>query len=206
MSILDTIKRALGGQKVAPAPESAAEPKELPPSFYIDTIEAERVEKDRFLRTHPYSPIEDRSSFTGLNYYPPDPALRLELRLQEAEQVEELTIQTSTGDEQTYHRIGVVEFEIEGEPATLAVYQSPHQDDLFIPFRDVTSGQETYGAGRYLEPVEAAGGRLLVDFNLAYNPYCAYSEQYSCPLPPLENWLKVPIRAGEKAFKTEGSH
>jgi uncharacterized protein (DUF1684 family) len=206
MSFIDTIKKAFGGQKTEPVTETPAEAKELPPSFYIDTIEAERVEKDRFFRTHPYSPIEDRSSLTGLNYYPPDPALRFDLPLQQAEQVEELTIQTSTGDEQTYHRIGVVEFEIEGEPAALAVYRSPHQDGLFMPFRDATSGQETYGAGRYLEPVELVGGRLLVDFNLAYNPYCAYSGQYSCPLPPLENWLKVPIRAGEKNYKADEQH
>jgi uncharacterized protein (DUF1684 family) len=206
MSIIDTIKKVFGSQKTEPTTETAAGVNELPSSFYIDTIEAERVEKDRFFRTHPYSPIEDRSSFTGLNYYPPDPALRFELPLQKAEQVEELTIQTSTGDEQTYHRLGTVGFEIDGEPAALAIYQSPDHDGLFVPFRDATSGQETYGAGRYLEPAELAGDRLLVDFNLAYNPYCAYSEQYSCPLPPLENWLKVPIRAGEKAYNKAASH
>ena len=182
--------------------ETTTESKELPASFYIDTIEADRVEKDRFFRSSPYSPIEDRANFTGLNYYPPDPTFRLELVLQEAEQVEELIIQTNTGDEQTYYRIGTVEFEIEEEPAKLAVYKSPHHDDLFLPFRDATSGQETYGAGRYLEPAELGGGQLLVDFNLAYNPYCAYSEHYSCPLPPLENWLKVPIRAGEKDYNS----
>ena len=203
MSILDNIKKALGSQKTDPVAETTTESKELPASFYIDTIEADRVEKDRFFRTSPYSPIEDRANFTELNYYPPDPALRLELTLQEAEQVEELTIQTSTDDQQTYYRIGTVEFEIGGEAATLAIYKSPHHDDLFLPFRDATSGQETYGAGRYLEPAELGDGQLLVDFNLAYNPYCAYSEQYSCPLPPLENWLKVPIRAGEKGYKQE---
>ena len=95
---------------------------------------------------------------------------------------------------------------LEGEPAALAVYRSPHHDELFLPFRDATSGRETYGAGRYLEPAKLAGGRLLVDFNLAYNPYCAYSEEYSCPLPPFENHLKVAIRAGEKAYNKGASH
>ena len=109
-------------------------------------------------------------------------------------------MQTSTGDEQSYYRLGTVEFEVEGQPARLAVYKSAQHDELFLPFRDATSGKETYGAGRYLEPVESSDGKLLVDFNLAYNPYCAYSEHYSCPLPPLENWLKVPIRAGEKGY------
>lgn len=202
MSILKNIKKVLSGHSTEMADNTPVAPKEMSASFYSDTIEADRVEKDRFFRASPYSPLEDRSNFTGLNYYPPDPAWRFELPLQAAEQVEELTIQTSTGDEQTYYRAGVIEFEVEGQVARLTVYKSPHHDEPFIPFRDATSGHETYGAGRYLEPVELAGGKLLVDFNLAYNPYCAYSEHYSCPLPPLENWLKVPIRAGEKAFKT----
>lgn len=201
MSILQSIKSVLTGQSSETADDAPLEPKEMSASFYIDAIEAERAEKDRFFRASPYSPLEERASFTGLNYYPPDPAWRFELPLHEAEQVEELTIQTSTGDEQTYYRAGTIEFEVEGQAARLAVYKSPHHDELFIPFRDATSSQETYGAGRYLEPVELAGGKLLVDFNLAYNPYCAYSEHYSCPLPPLENWLKVPIRAGEKAYE-----
>ncbi|MEW5960775.1 MAG: DUF1684 domain-containing protein [Chloroflexota bacterium] len=197
MSILDTLKKAFTGQ----AAETAA--REPSPTFYLDSIEADRAEKDRFFRASPYSPIEDRANFTGLNYYPPDPAFCFELPLQEAAQVEELTLQTSTGDEQPYYRIGAVEFEIEGESARLAVYKSPHHDGLFLPFRDASSGRETYGAGRYLEPAALGGGRLLVDFNLAYNPYCAYSEHYSCPLPPRENWLKVSILAGEKSYKNE---
>lgn len=201
MNILNNLKKAFGSQSTQPA-EAELQPqaKAQPATFYLDTIEAERVEKDRFFRSSPYSPIEDRANFTGLNYYPPDLAWRFELPLQEAVKVEELTMQTSTGDEQSYYRLGTVEFEVEGQPARLAVYKSAQHDELFLPFRDATSGKETYGAGRYLEPVESSDGKLLVDFNLAYNPYCAYSEHYSCPLPPLENWLKVPIRAGEKGY------
>lgn len=201
MGIIDSLKKLFSSkQQSNSAQQPVTEPKEQQ-SFYIDTIEADRAEKDRFFRSSPYSPIEDRVSFSGLDYYPPDPALRFKLTLEEAEQVEELTIQTNTDDEQLYHRIGTVAFEVEGQAAQLAIYQSPDHEGLFLPFRDATSGQETYGAGRYLEPVELGGGKLLVDFNLAYNPFCAYSEHYSCPLPPLENWLNVPIRAGEKAYK-----
>ncbi|RME77496.1 MAG: DUF1684 domain-containing protein [Chloroflexi bacterium] len=200
MGILNRIKKVFAGQSQVEETTASPEKRELPLSFYIDTVESQRAEKDRFFQTSAYSPIEDRGNFTGLNYYPVDPALRLELTLEPAEVQEELTIQTSTGDEQTYIRLGTVSFEVEGQPARLAVYKSPHHDELFIPFRDATSGQETYGAGRYLEPVDLGNGKLLVDFNLAYNPYCAYSEHYSCPLPPLENWLKVPIRAGEKSY------
>ena len=139
--------------------------------------------------------------FVGLDYYPADPAYRYALTLQPAETQEELTFQTSTGDEQLYHRIGTIAFEVEGEPAQLAIYRSPDHGGLFLPFRDATSGNETYGAGRYLEPHELGGGELLVDFNLSYNPFCAYSDAYSCPLPPFENHLKIAIRAGEKTFK-----
>jgi uncharacterized protein (DUF1684 family) len=137
-----------------------------------------------------------------LNYYDPNPDYRYTLPLQPAEHQEEVVFQTSTGDEQTYHRLGTIEFEVEGQPARLAIYQSSQHDDLFLPFRDATSGNETYGAGRYLEPHDLGGGELLVDFNLAYNPFCAYSDDYSCPLPPFENHLHtVAIRAGEKASK-----
>jgi len=201
MGLFNTVKKLFAGQEPDQVEEKTAVHQHNPDHFYVDTIEAERVEKDRFFRSSPYSPLEDRANFNGLDYFPPDPALRLELPLQEAEQVEELTIQTNTGDEQPYHRLGTIAFEIEGEEARLAIYKSLQHEGLFLPFRDATSGQETYGAGRYLEPAELGGGKLLVDFNLAYNPYCAYSEHYSCPLPPLENWLKVPIRAGEKTFK-----
>jgi uncharacterized protein (DUF1684 family) len=201
MGILNTIKNAFSGTKSKPTENIPPEPRELPPTFYLDTIEANRVEKDRYFQSSPYSPIEDRVDFTGLDYYPPDPAYRYTLPLKHADEPEPLTFQTSTGDEQTYYRFGTVEFEVDGEPAQLAIYKSTHHDELFLPFRDATSGQETYGAGRYLEPQELANGELLVDFNLAYNPFCAYSTNYSCPLPPFDNHLTVAIRAGEKNYK-----
>jgi len=200
MGILNRIKKVFNGGSVEAEPVEA-EQEEMSPSFYIDALEANRAEKERFFRTSPYSPIEDRAGFTGLNYYPPDPAYRYTLPLQRADEPEPLTFPTSTGDEQTYFRIGTIEFEVEGQPARLAIYSSPHHDELFLPFRDATSGRETYGAGRYLEPEVLPDGNLLVDFNLAYNPFCAYSDDYSCPLPPFENYLKVAIRAGEKAYK-----
>ena len=179
----------------SPAPPSTA-------AIYIARLEGERVEKDNFLKHSAYSPIEDRPSFSGLNYYPPNLDYRYELPLQKADEPELLTFQTSTGDEQTYHRLGTVDFVAEGQTVQLAVYQPTDHEGLFVPFRDATSGEETYGAGRYLEPELLGNGTLLLDFNLAYNPYCAYSESYSCPLPPFENHLtSVAIRAGEKAYK-----
>ena len=203
MSILASIKKIFTGQTPEQIQQTNSDPgkKESSELFYIAGIQEERAMKDRFFRTDPHSPIEDRINFGGLNYYDLNPDYRYTLTLQPAETREELTFQTSTGDEQIYHRLGTIEFEVEGEAGKLTIYQSPHQDGLFLPFRDATSGNETYGAGRYLEPHDLGGGELLVDFNLCYSPFCAYSDAYSCPLPPFENHLKTAIRAGEKAFK-----
>jgi uncharacterized protein (DUF1684 family) len=201
MGIIDSIKKAIAGDEQADHAEHIHhDPQPVSDSFYIDTLEFDRAEKDRFFRSSPHSPIADRVNFAGLAYYPPDPAYRYELALDRADQPDPLTFQTSTGDERTYHRIGTVDFVVDGEAATLALYQADHHDELFLPFRDATSGSETYGAGRYLEPELLSDGRVLLDFNLAYNPFCAYSDAYSCPLPPFENHLTIPIRAGEKAF------
>jgi hypothetical protein len=108
-------------------------------------------------------------------------------------------MQTSTGDVQEFVRYGKLRFSVEGAEAELTVFANQH--GFFIPFVDSLAGVETYPAGRYLDPEPLDDGRFLIDFNLAYNPYCAYNELYSCPLPPAENRLKVPIRAGEKIFK-----
>ncbi len=169
---------------------------------YITAIEAERGQKESFFRMSPYSPLDAdaRATFPGLKHYPVDPALRFTLPLEKVAQ-EEIIIQTNTGDEQPFYRVGTVTFTVNGESATLTVYRGAENAELFIPFKDATNGSETYGAGRYLEPVALSDGTILLDFNVAYNPYCAYSENYSCPLPPAENWLTIPIRAGEMAFK-----
>jgi hypothetical protein len=205
MRLIDNLKKALTGDKKSANAAGPAEfqPIPSPQEAYAAALEAQRAEKDYYFRRDPYGPIADRHNFAGLNYYPSNLAYRFTLPLRRQEPAP-LTFQTSTGDERIYYKIGVVEFEVEGQPARLAIYQSEEHDELFLPFRDATSGQETYGAGRYLEPELLPGGEVLVDFNLAYNPYCAYSDAFSCPLPPLENWLKVPIRAGEKVYESSG--
>jgi uncharacterized protein (DUF1684 family) len=93
----------------------------------------------------------------------------------------------------------MVSFEVRGEAVSLALYDSGHPG-YFLPFRDATSGKASYGAGRYLDIEPNSDGTVTIDFNLAYNPFCAYNDAYSCPLPPTENWLQVPIEAGEKDF------
>ena len=111
---------------------------------------------------------------------------------------EKVEMQTTTGDVQTYERFGRFHFQAEGQEAELTIFQS--SNGFFLPFVDSLAGKETYPAGRYLEPEPLADNRFIVDFNLAYNPYCAYNEMWSCPITPLENRVKVPIRAGEKIF------
>lgn len=162
-----------------------------------------RAAKDHFFKYHPQSPLTDeqKAKFQGLKYFPENSKLRFELPVEEFETQEKVQIQTSTGDIQEYNRLGKIHFEVKGQSVELTVLH--YEYGLFLPFVDSLAGKETYGAGRYLEPEELAGGVLEVDFNLAYNPYCAYNDLYSCPLTPWENRLKVPIRAGEKSFNAQ---
>ena len=161
-----------------------------------------RTEKNRIFAKDPHSPLTpgQRPSFRGLNYFDENPALVIRGRIDREVEREEVPMATTGGEEQAYRRYGVVRFRVDNEPAEVFLYASDDSDELFIPFRDATSGHETYGVGRYLE-VHAHGDDVTIDFNYAYNPNCAYDAAWSCPLPPRENWLKVPIRAGEKAFE-----
>jgi len=164
----------------------------------MSNLTAFRAEKDRYFKMSPDSPIppEERVGFQGLRYYPENPDLRLAVWIEEFESKEPIRMLTSTGGVQEYLRWGRFRVEAEGRSAELTVYYASW-GGYFVPFVDATSGEETYGAGRYLELEEQGDGSFLADFNLAYNPYCAYSEDYSCPIPPAENRIDVPIRAGE---------
>ena len=176
-------------------------------SEWKERIMLEREEKDGFFKMHVQSPIpsEEQLVFEGLDYYPPDPECRFELLLNEHKTKDKLTIEDTQGNEREFLRWGEFEFEISGTHCTLQAYKSaPEEERLFIPFRDATSGKETYGAGRYLDLESnqhtTLEGKWILDFNKAYNPWCAYSQLYACPFVPPENWLKVPIYAGEKAY------
>jgi len=160
-----------------------------------------RAEKDRVFAGDPHSPLttDQRRNFKGLAYFDENPKLVIHTGIDREVDPEEVQMGTSSGEEQIYHRFGLVRFRVNDEPAQLTLYSSDDAAELFVPFRDATSGHETYGAGRYLE-VEAHGDHVTIDFNYAYNPNCAYDSAWSCPLPPTENWLKVPIHAGEKTF------
>ena len=166
----------------------------------MSELEDFRAEKDEFFGRHPQSPLspEQRKEFQGLKYFDGNPDLRLQVRVDEFPAKEELAMQTSTGDVQMYTKFGKFRFMVDGSEAELIIYQN--ENGFFLPFVDSLAGKETYPAGRYLEPEPLGGGLFQVDFNLAYNPYCAYNEMWSCPITPAENRLKAAVRAGEKLF------
>ena len=165
-----------------------------------------RVDKDSFLKNDIDSPIppDERPNFKGLNYFPPNSDYRVTSKLERFDTSEHIMMATSTGTQQAYLRCGAFTFEIEGRSLKLIVYKSAedlYARSLFIPFSDQTSGRETYAAGRYLDIEEQGGSDYELDFNMAYNPYCAYSEEYTCSIPPAENKLPFKILAGEKNYK-----
>ena len=167
----------------------------------MSAIDHFRKQKDEFFASNPQSPFtpEMQKNFSGLIYFPENPALSMDLEIDEFDVKDPVEILTTTGDLRTYDRFGKIHFEVEGEQVSLTVYATPH--GYFLPFVDNQAGKETYGAGRYIDPEKLPNGALHVDFNLAYNPYCAYNETYSCPLPPAENRIPVAIKAGEMNFK-----
>ena len=180
-----------------------------PEEAYVKEIEALRREKDYFFREDPESPIPQslRARFVGLAYFPVEPKYRVHAKLVREPNPQRVVMATSKGVPRDMVRIGFFEFEIDGTKLRLAAYKSVpppghrHEDhSLFVPFRDATSGKETYGAARYLDIEERPTDDYVLDFNLAYSPYCAYSDAYICPFPPQETRLAVPIRAGEKNF------
>jgi uncharacterized protein len=171
---------------------------------YEEQILDFRRGKDDFFRSAHTSPIphEQRHQYAGLQYFPPDERYRIDGLTLEPEPDPTATTEVVTSDGKTREawRVGTLDFAVPGGRAKLAGYtfEPGPVSELFIPFRDATSGSETYGAGRYLDLEPEDDGTYALDFNLAYNPWCAYAPQYSCPLPPPENWLKFPIPAGEK--------
>jgi hypothetical protein len=140
----------------------------------MNALELLRKEKDAFFKSS-QSPLDamQKKDFQGLSYYPENPALRLELPLERYPNPSQVLMATSTGEEREYWHIGQMRFTVDGQEAVLQIYEADY--GYFLPFSDATAPAETYGAGRYLEPEDLGGGRLLVDFNLAYNPYCAYN-------------------------------
>ncbi|MFQ5998280.1 MAG: DUF1684 domain-containing protein [Candidatus Bathyarchaeia archaeon] len=176
----------------------------------IDAIQVQvqrlREDKNKYFKLAHDSPIphELRDSFQGLSYFPYDSNYTVTAIFKKNPTQEKIIMETSKGNPQSYSRYGDFEFELRGQKLKLQAYKSEHvhgEESLFVPFKDKTAGKETYGAGRYLDIDESKDEKYVINFNVAYNPSCVYSEDYVCPLPPRENWLDVEIKAGEKNYK-----
>ena len=171
------------------------------PVEYSRQIETERSKKDTFFRDDTGSPITDKRRFTHLTYYVPNLAFRVLARLEPfADASRKMTVRMSDGSEEVYEKYAHAVFELNGRACRLLITKT--DGHYSIVFRDATSGKATYGGGRYLdlEANQLTGNRATLDFNAAYNPYCAYNTSYACPLPPAENTLPVAVEAGEKQF------
>jgi uncharacterized protein (DUF1684 family) len=169
---------------------------------YASRIAAERAAKDQAFRSQPNQPVppDKVEEFVPLRYFPPDPEFIVPASLQPAKERAVVEMPTSTGKIRKQHRVGVLEFTLKGQPLTLGAFVEPGSDvnRLFVPFSDMTSGTETYSAGRYLELDRTPTGLYTIDFNKAYNPFCFYNPDFDCPYPPREARLPLPIRAGER--------
>jgi uncharacterized protein (DUF1684 family) len=168
-----------------------------PESFRLEVLQ-KRKDKEEFFRTSSESPFTDKTQFKSLIYFNPDPAYRVEARLEPFADKKKLVVPLTDGSEEVYEKYAHAVFTIDDELCRLLVLK--HDNTLSVLFKDKTSGKETYGGGRYLDfsPDDVKENRLVIDFNEAYNPYCAYNHEYACPLPPAENSLPVAVRAGEK--------
>lgn len=173
---------------------------------YVEKIKKEREEKDRFMRNSRESPFaKSEDSYSGLNYFPPDVTYRVIANLEPIQQKKTVILGTNDGKEQRYIEYAYANFKLHGKDNRLLILEiadmGPFRGKLFLAFGDETSARETYGAGRYLDVTKSPGSSTIeLDFNLAYNPYCAYNESFTCPLPPRENILGIPIKAGEMNY------
>ena len=172
---------------------------------YIETIRKEREEKDAFMKGEESPFADSASAFTGLTYFAPDLKYRLMANLEPIESKQVIVLPTSDGLEQKYLEYAYASFNLDGVENKLLLLEvmdmGPQRGKLFLAFADATSANETYGAGRYLDVKKVPGATsITLDFNQAYNPYCAYSDKFSCPFPPKENILTIAINAGEKSY------
>jgi uncharacterized protein (DUF1684 family) len=170
---------------------------------YVEKITSERANKERMFRESADSPIPrgKHAELLPLNYFPVDSAYSTPAVLALSEDRPEFEMPTSTGKLRKMQRVGVLQFTLKGQVLSLGAFVeagTPRIRQLFVPFSDLTTGTETYAAGRYLDLEPTNTGLYEIDFNRAYNPYCAYNESYDCPYPPASNRLKVPVRAGER--------
>jgi len=173
------------------------------PKPYAEEIGAWQAEKDQYMRLAPDSPVPEaqRATFQPLPYFPINEEYRVPAALKPIESTQVLEMSTSTGQRRKMRRVGSLAFTLKGQPLTLTAFVEAAENDmrrLFVPFGDLTNGSETYQGGRYLDLERTASGVYDLDFNRAYHPFCLFNSGYDCPVPPRENRLPLPVRAGER--------
>jgi len=177
--------------------------------YYIDDIQEKRFEKDRYFKDPETTPLPDSAlyDFRSLEYFPPNHTYRFEAQFVVDTSGVPFEMATTTERKPMYRKYGILSFSKADTLVTLTAYQNldmleknPKYRGLFVPFKDKTNGKISYGGGRYLDIEIPDNKQLILDFNTSYNPYCAYSSKWSCPIPPYENHLTISIRAGEKKY------
>lgn len=181
-------------------------PHEEDPQDYVRKITAGRAAKDADFQagTDVIPSAELKAKFLPLAYFPVDPSYNVLAGLKPATEDIQVMMPTSTGQRRKMRQVGRMEFTLKGEPMSLLAFNevgAPDNNHVTLMFSDMTSGTETYAAGRYIDLAMTASGIYSLDFNLAYHPYCYYNPAYECPYPPAENRLKIPIHAGERMKK-----
>ncbi len=176
---------------------------------YIQKIEQSRAEKNKAYSDSLNSPLNPihLAQFTGLDYFAVDPNFKVKGSFELTPDEKPMVLATSTDRAPVYRKYGIFHFKLEGKTFELGAYRDMENLDdsienqhLFLPFQDLTSNKESYGGGRYIDILIPKSDQISVDFNLAYNPYCAYDDRWSCVIPPPENFLNIKILAGEKKF------
>jgi uncharacterized protein len=174
--------------------------------LYLETVQKDRDRQYKFLKYGLDSPLSgsQKSELKELEYYTIDPAYKVRAKMIPVEDRKMIELPMTDGTVEKYLRHSFAEFELNGQKTKLLLLQAAKESDkrnFFLAFADATSGEETYGGGRYLNLRQDGKNSITIDFNLSYNPYCAYNPDFACPLPPKENILEMPIRAGEKDYK-----
>ena len=169
---------------------------------YIQSIQSERQTYYSDIINNSRGPFAGEDSIHGLNFYEPNIKFRVRAQVKLNSYPEKIIIVSTDGTKKTYLHLADLEFNLNDSTHSLALFRNENNiADFFLPFRDATNQKSTYGAGRYL-PIEFNGEtEIEIDFNRAFNPYCAYNDKYACPIPPEQNTLSVQIEAGEKIYK-----
>lgn len=172
---------------------------------YVTELTKFRRDKDEFFKESGESPVEKKETFTRLNYFPPNQTFRIRAALERISDTTQLRLRMTGGEEERFVRYAFATFTLRGETHKLVLLkqQNDAEEKLFLPFTDKTNGFDTYGGGRYLDVEPPQSNQVVLDFNFAYNPFCAYNYNYTCPVPPAENHLDLEIRAGEREFADE---